>query len=57
MHHSTVAKDARRNGDVRACVEMAEAAFWLNKELMRRNIKFSTKMKILNCHVFSILNY
>src|SRR3989442_15278270 len=24
---------------------------------MRRNIRFSTKMKILNCHVFSVLNY
>src|SRR4051812_9341489 len=24
---------------------------------MRRNICFSTKMKILNCYVFSILNY
>src|SRR6059036_2642082 len=36
---------------------MAKAAFWQNKELMRRNIRFSTKMKILNCYVFSILNY
>ena len=24
---------------------------------MRRNFRFSTKMKILNCYVFSILNY
>ena len=24
---------------------------------MRRNIRFSTKMKILNCYVFSVLNY
>ena len=24
---------------------------------MRENIRFSTKMKILNCYVFSILNY
>src|SRR6266403_3425972 len=36
---------------------MAKAAFWQNKELMRTNIRFSTKMKILNCYVFSILNY
>src|SRR6267154_952851 len=36
---------------------MAEAAFWQNKELMRRNIRFKTKMKILNCFVFPILNY
>src|SRR5437867_2922723 len=36
---------------------MAKAAFWQNKELVRRNIRFSTKMKILNCYVFSVLNY
>src|SRR6267154_927520 len=36
---------------------MAKAAFWQNKELMRRNIRFKTKMKILNCFVFSILTY
>src|SRR5207247_1034214 len=24
---------------------------------MRRNFRFSTKMKMLNCYVFSILNY
>ena len=35
---------------------MATAAFWKNKELMR-NITLSTKMKILNCYVFSVLNY
>src|SRR5206468_6839971 len=28
-----------------------------NKELMRRNIRLSTKMKILNCYVFSVLDY
>ena len=26
-------------------------------ELMRRNIRLSTKMKILNCYVFSVLDY
>jgi hypothetical protein len=36
---------------------MATAAFWQNKELMRRNIRLSTKIKILNCYVFSVLNY
>src|SRR6184192_2289059 len=36
---------------------MAKAAFWQNKELMRNNIRLSTKMKILNCYVFSVLDY
>ena len=35
----------------------AKAAFGQNKELMRSNIKLSTKMKILNCYVFSVLDY
>jgi uncharacterized protein YutD len=36
---------------------MIKAAFWQNKEEMRRNICLSTKLRILNCYVFSILNY
>ena len=40
--------------DIRARVGMAKAAFWQNKELMRHNIGFKTKMKILNCCVLGI---
>src|SRR3989442_8494395 len=36
---------------------MAKAAFWQNKVLMRSNIRPSTKIKILNCYVFSMLDY
>src|SRR3989442_5814895 len=36
---------------------MAKAALWQNKELMRSNIKLSTRIKILNCYVFSVLDY
>src|SRR3989442_11307146 len=36
---------------------MTKAAFWQNKELMRSNIRLSTKMKTLNCYVFSVLDY
>jgi len=36
---------------------MAKVAFWQNKEIMRRNISLHTKMRLLNCYVFSILNY
>ena len=43
--------------DIRARVGIAKAAFWQNKELMRRNIRFKTKLKILNCYVFAVLNY
>jgi len=35
---------------------MAKTAFWHNKELLRRNIRVKTKLKILNCYVFQVLN-
>jgi hypothetical protein len=54
---SWITDDAKSEVDIRARIGMAKAAFWQNKELMRRNIRFSTKIKILNCYVFSILNY
>src|SRR6267154_3875362 len=54
---SWITEDASSDEDVRTRVGMAKAAFWQNKELMRTTIRFSTKMKIMNCYVFSILNY
>src|SRR5207247_1426992 len=54
---SWITEKAKSDEDSRARVGMAKAAFWQNKELMRRNIRFSTKMKILNCYVFSVLHY
>ena len=52
---SWITENAKSDEYIRARVGMAKAAFWQNKDLMRRNIRFSTKMKILNCYVFSIL--
>ena len=54
---SWITENARCEQDVRARIGMAKAAFWQNKEIMRRNIKFHTKKKLLNCYIFSILNY
>src|SRR3989441_9471413 len=54
---SWITEDARSDEDIRARVGMAKAAFWQNKELMRSNIRLCTKMKILNCYVFSVLDY
>ena len=54
---SWITDDAKSDDDIRARVGMAKAAFWQNKELMRRNIRFKTKLKILNTYVFSVLNY
>src|SRR3989441_6842991 len=54
---SWITEDARSDEDIRARVEMAKAAFWQNKELLRSNTKLSTKLKILNRYVFSVLDY
>src|SRR2546425_9112082 len=54
---SWITENAKSDEDIRARVGMAKAAFWQNKELMRRNIRLSTKMKILNCYVFSVENW
>ena len=38
-------------------MELARTALWQHKELMRGNIRFKTKMKVLNTFIYSILNY
>ena len=52
-----ITADARSDKDIRARFRMAKAAFWLNKKLMRSNIRLSTKMKIMICYAFSVLDY
>ena len=52
---SWITDDARSDDDIRARVGLAKAAFWQNKELMRRNIRFKRKLKILDTYVFSVL--
>src|SRR3989441_12234748 len=54
---SWITENARSDEDIRARVETAKAVFWQNRELLTSSIRLSTKMKILNCHVFSVLDY
>ena len=54
---SWIADEAMSDDDIRARVGLAKAEFWQNKELMRRNIRFKTKLKILNTYAFSDLDY
>src|SRR6187401_2184328 len=54
---SWITEDARCEEDLKARIGMAKAAFWQNKEVMRRNVRFGTKKKIIDCYVFSVLNY
>src|SRR4029077_9807023 len=54
---SWIIDEARCDDDIKAKVGLAKAEFWQNKELMGRNIRFKTKLKILNTYVFSVLHY
>jgi len=54
---SWITENARCEEDITAGIGMAKASFWQNKERMRRNVRFRTKKKILNRHVFTVLNY
>lgn len=54
---SWITEDARCEEELKARIGMAKAAFWQNKEVMRRNVRFGTKKKIIDCYVFSVLNY
>ena len=54
---SWITEDVRCDTEINTRIAMAKAAFWQNKEIMRRNIRQETKLKLLNCYVFSVLNY
>ncbi len=54
---SWISDDAKCVEEIRTRIALAKEAFWKNKELLRRNIRPRTKLKILNCYVFSVLNY
>ena len=54
---SWIQENARCEEEIKTRIGMAKAAFWQNKELLRRNVRFRTKMKIINCYVFSVLTY
>ena len=42
---SWITEDARCEEELKARTGMAKAAFWQNKEAMRRNVRFGTKRR------------
>ena len=54
---SWITEDAICEEELKARIGMDNVAFWQNKEVMRRNVRFETKKKIIDCYVFSVLNY
>ena len=53
---SWITEDLRCEKELTVRIAMAKSAFWQNKEFLRRNIRMRTKMKILDCYIFSIFN-
>src|SRR5437870_11520874 len=51
---SWITEDIRCESEIVTGIAMAKTAFWKNKELMRSNIRAPTKLRILNCYVFSV---
>ena len=51
---SSITEDAGCEVDIRARVGMATAAFWQNKELMRRNTRFKTVLKLIKSNVCGV---
>ena len=54
---SWITANMRCDTEIITRIAMAKAAFWQNKEIMKRNVRHETKLKLLNCYVFSVLNY
>src|SRR5438132_3606087 len=54
---SWITEDVRCENEIVIRIAMVKTAFRQNKELMRSNIRAQTKLTILNCYVFSVLNY
>ena len=42
---SWITEDARCEEELKARIGMAKAAFWKNKEVLRRNVRFGTKKR------------
>src|SRR6478736_9698393 len=54
---SWITEKAKCDDEIKTRIALAKAAFWQNREMMRRNVRPQTEMKILNCYVFAVLNY
>ena len=54
---SLLTEDGRCIREVKARIAMAKSAFMKYKDLMKRRINMSLKMKILNTYIFSVVNY
>ena len=54
---SWISEDLKCGEELISRIEMAKAASWKNEELLRKNFSTQTKLMIINCYIFSVLNY
>jgi len=50
-------EDRRCEKEAETRIALVKEAFWQHKELMRGNLRISTKKRILEFYVFSVLRY
>ncbi|KAL1445907.1 hypothetical protein WDU94_015575 [Cyamophila willieti] len=52
-----ITNDSRCEVEIKKRIVLAKNAFWKHKEIMRRNVSKSTKLRLLKTYVFSIMTY
>jgi len=52
-----VTEDGKSEKEVKARIGKAKGAFWKLKELLKGNVNMTTRKRLLNCYVFSVLKY
>src|SRR5437867_4023730 len=52
-----ITDDAKCVEELKTKIALSKESFWKTKEMMRRNIRPRTKLKILKCYIISVLNY
>uniref|UniRef100_A0A8D9FJ87 Craniofacial development protein 2 n=1 Tax=Cacopsylla melanoneura TaxID=428564 RepID=A0A8D9FJ87_9HEMI len=49
--------DGRCIKEIKKRIGMGKSAFWVHKEMMRRNISKGTKLRLLKTYVYSVMSY
>ncbi|GFR58002.1 endonuclease-reverse transcriptase [Elysia marginata] len=52
-----ITEDISTLKEIQIWIEKTSQRFWENKELLRRNVGFNTKKRILACYIFLVFNY
>ena len=54
---SWVSEGGKSEKEVNSRIAMAKGAFWKLKDLLKGNVNMTTRKRLLNCYMFSVLKY